>query len=114
MQLPFVLPVGGDHEGGGGLPEPFMEKLQGMERASWCSRRSRATHDIGKNLVDIILSNNGYSVVNLGIKQPVDAIWGHRAPQGRRHRHVGAPGQIDGGDEREPGAYGQPRAVDPR
>ena len=31
-------------------------------------------HDIGKNLVDIILSNNGYSVVNLGIKQPVSAI----------------------------------------
>jgi 5-methyltetrahydrofolate--homocysteine methyltransferase len=31
-------------------------------------------HDIGKNLVDIILSNNGYKVVNLGIKQPVEAI----------------------------------------
>ncbi|MFY4724022.1 cobalamin-dependent protein, partial [Streptomyces sp. LaBMicrA B280] len=31
-------------------------------------------HDIGKNLVDIILSNNGYNVVNLGIKQPVSAI----------------------------------------
>ena len=31
-------------------------------------------HDIGKNLVDIILSNNGYTVVNLGIKQPVNAI----------------------------------------
>ena len=31
-------------------------------------------HDIGKNLVDIILSNNGYTVVNLGIKQPVSAI----------------------------------------
>ena len=31
-------------------------------------------HDIGKNLVDIILSNNGYSVVNLGIKQPISTI----------------------------------------
>src|SRR5206468_4511510 len=31
-------------------------------------------HDIGKNLVDIILSNNGYSVVNIGIKQPINAI----------------------------------------
>ena len=29
-------------------------------------------HDIGKNLVDIILTNNGYKVVNLGIKQPMD------------------------------------------
>ena len=31
-------------------------------------------HDIGKNLVDIILSNNGYNVINLGIKQPISAI----------------------------------------
>ena len=31
-------------------------------------------HDIGKNLVDIILTNNGYTVVNLGIKQPISAI----------------------------------------
>jgi len=36
--------------------------------------QSRDVHDIGKNLVDIILSNNGYKVVNLGIKQPVDNI----------------------------------------
>ncbi len=42
-------------------------------------------HDIGKNLVDIILSNNGYTVVNLGIKQPVTAIL-DAAERARRRR----------------------------
>ncbi len=46
-------------------------------------------HDIGKNLVDIILSNNGYTVVNLGIKQPVAAILDAAEQHTRgRHRHV--------------------------
>ena len=60
-------------------------------------------HDIGKNLVDIILTNNGYRVVNLGIKQPIGAILEAAVDaQGRRRRHVGAAGQIDRGHAREP------------
>ena len=48
-------------------------------------------HDIGKNLVDIILSNNGYTVVNLGIKQPISAILdAAEEHERRRHRHVRA------------------------
>ncbi len=48
-------------------------------------------HDIGKNLVDIILTNNGYTVVNLGIKQPISAIIeAADAARRRRDRHVAA------------------------
>jgi cobalamin-dependent methionine synthase I len=46
-------------------------------------------HDIGKNLVDIILSNNGFNVVNIGIKQPISAILDARGARRRRGRHVG-------------------------
>ena len=54
-------------------------------------------HDIGKNLVDIILTNNGYTVVNLGIKQPITAI----LEAAEEHdadvdRHVRPAGQVDG------------------
>ena len=67
-------------------------------------------HDIGKNLVDIILTNNGYDVVNLGIKQPVTAILeAARRAQGRRHRHVRPAGEVDGGDEGEPAGDELPR-----
>ena len=47
-------------------------------------------HDIGKNLVDIILSNNGYTVVNLGIKQPISAIL-DAAERARRRRRSACP-----------------------
>ena len=48
-------------------------------------------HDIGKNLVDIILTNNGYTVYNLGIKQPIQHILdAAQRAQGRRDRHVAA------------------------
>src|SRR5262249_60480433 len=54
---------------------PFMEKTAGSEKGVVVLATVKGdVHDIGKNLVDIILSNNGYRVVNLGIKQPVDAI----------------------------------------
>ena len=43
-------------------------------------------HDIGKNLVDIILSNNGYTVVNIGIKQPISAILDAAEEHARRRR----------------------------
>ena len=52
-------------------------------------------HDIGKNLVDIILTNNGYTVVNLGIKQPISAILEAAEEQRRRRdRHVRAAGEV--------------------
>ena len=52
-----------------------MEKKEGSQKATIVlATVTGDVHDIGKNLVDIILSNNGYRVVNLGIKQPPDAI----------------------------------------
>src|SRR5262249_18793125 len=55
--------------------EPKMEKKDGAQKGTIVLATVKGdVHDIGKNLVDIILSNNGYKVVNLGIKQPSDAI----------------------------------------
>jgi len=76
MQLPFVLQSAEVMKAAVRFLEPFMEKKGG---ATTKGRMILATvkgdvHDIGKNLVDIILTNNGYSVVNLGIKQPIEAI----------------------------------------
>ena len=76
MQLPFVLQSAQTMKAAVAHLEPFMEK---EETSSTKGTVVIATvkgdvHDIGKNLVDIILSNNGYTVVNLGIKQPVDNI----------------------------------------
>src|SRR5437763_8219662 len=52
-----------------------MEKAAGSQKGTIVLATVKGdVHDIGKNLVDIILSNNGYTVVNLGIKQPLDAI----------------------------------------
>jgi 5-methyltetrahydrofolate--homocysteine methyltransferase len=57
--------------------EPKMEKAAGSQRGTIVLATVKGdVHDIGKNLVDIILSNNGYRVVNLGIKQPSDTIIG--------------------------------------
>ncbi len=76
MQLPFVLQSAEVMKTAVAHLEPHMEKVEGQDGKG---RIVLATvkgdvHDIGKNLVDIILSNNGYDVVNLGIKQPVTAI----------------------------------------
>ena len=76
MQLPFVLQSAEVMKTAVAHLEPHMEKVEGQEGKG---RIVLATvkgdvHDIGKNLVDIILSNNGYTVINLGIKQPVTAI----------------------------------------
>jgi 5-methyltetrahydrofolate--homocysteine methyltransferase len=55
--------------------EPFMEKVEGSTKGKMILATVKGdVHDIGKNLVDIILTNNGYSVVNLGIKQPIEDI----------------------------------------
>src|ERR1700709_1795664 len=55
--------------------EPFMEKVEGQSKGKIILATVKGdVHDIGKNLVDIILTNNGYTVYNLGIKQPVNDI----------------------------------------
>ena len=52
-----------------------MERVEGQEKGTVVLATVRGdVHDIGKNLVDIILTNNGYRVINLGIKQPIGAI----------------------------------------
>ena len=77
MQLPFVLQSAETMKAAVAFLEPFMEKKAGDRSAKGTvviATVKGDVHDIGKNLVDIILSNNGYKVVNLGIKQPVDTI----------------------------------------
>ena len=78
MQLPFVLQSAETMKSAVAYLEPFMEKAEdGKDTAKGTFLIATVkgdVHDIGKNLVDIILSNNGYRVINLGIKQPVDKI----------------------------------------
>jgi len=85
MQLPFVLQSAEVMKTAVGYLEPHMEASDdtGGKGTIVLATVKGDVHDIGKNLVDIILSNNGYTVVNLGIKQPiasiVDAAQEHRA-----------------------------------
>ncbi|WP_425835888.1 methionine synthase [Streptomyces fractus] len=75
MQLPFVLQSAEVMKNAVAYLEPHMEKSDSEGKGTIVLATVRGdVHDIGKNLVDIILSNNGYNVVNLGIKQPVSAI----------------------------------------
>jgi 5-methyltetrahydrofolate--homocysteine methyltransferase len=75
MQLPFVLQSAETMKAAVAYLEPKMDKEAGPAKGTMVLATVRGdVHDIGKNLVDIILSNNGYRVVNLGIKQPVDQI----------------------------------------
>jgi 5-methyltetrahydrofolate--homocysteine methyltransferase len=75
MQLPFVLQSAEVMKTAVAHLEPHMEKTDDDGKGTIVLATVRGdVHDIGKNLVDIILSNNGYTVVNLGIKQPVSAI----------------------------------------
>src|SRR5207248_10264969 len=75
MQLPSVLDSAGVMKQAVAYLEPKMEKKAGSQKATIVIATVKGDgHDIGKNLVDIILSNNGYRVVNLGIKQPGDTI----------------------------------------
>jgi 5-methyltetrahydrofolate--homocysteine methyltransferase len=75
MQLPFVLQSAEVMKTAVGYLEPHMEKTDDEGKGTIVLATVKGdVHDIGKNLVDIILSNNGYTVVNLGIKQPVSAI----------------------------------------
>ncbi|MBS1705599.1 MAG: B12-binding domain-containing protein [Armatimonadetes bacterium] len=75
MQLPFVLQSAEVMKSAVKILEPYMEKVEGSEKGSiLLATVAGDVHDIGKNLVDIILSNNGYRVVNIGIKQPINTI----------------------------------------
>ncbi|MEN3360215.1 MAG: 5-methyltetrahydrofolate--homocysteine methyltransferase [Mycobacteriales bacterium] len=75
MQLPFVLQSAEVMKLAVAYLEPHMERADGAGKGKIVLATVRGdVHDIGKNLVDIILSNNGYTVVNLGIKQPISAI----------------------------------------
>ena len=72
MQLPFVLQSAETMKAAVAHLEPHMERIEGQERGTIVLATVKGdVHDIGKNLVDIILTNNGYRVVNLGIKIPL-------------------------------------------
>jgi 5-methyltetrahydrofolate--homocysteine methyltransferase len=69
MQLPFVLQSAETMKAAVAFLEPLMERVEGQEKGTIVLATVKGdVHDIGKNLVDIILTNNGYRVVNLGIK----------------------------------------------
>jgi len=77
MQLPFVLQSAETMKSAVAHLEPYMEQIEGESTSKGkflIATVKGDVHDIGKNLVDIILTNNGYEVINLGIKQSCDAI----------------------------------------
>lgn len=76
MQLPFVLQSAECMKTAVSILEPFMEKVEGesSKGVMVLATVKGDVHDIGKNLVDIILTNNGYRVINLGIKCPLENI----------------------------------------
>ena len=75
MQLPFVLQSAEVMKTAVALLEPHMEKSEDAGKGTILLATVKGdVHDIGKNLVDIILSNNGYKTVNIGIKQTVNQI----------------------------------------
>ncbi|EXU65453.1 methionine synthase [Streptomyces sp. PRh5] len=93
MQLPFVLQSAEVMKTAVAHLEPHMEKSDDEGKGTIVLATVRGdVHDIGKNLVDIILSNNGYNVVNLGIKQPVSAIL--EAAQEHRADVIGMSGLL--------------------
>ena len=84
MQLPFVLQSAETMKRAVAFLEPRMERIEGSHKGTIVLATVKGdVHDIGKNLVDIILTNNGYKVINLGIKQPLanmlEAAEVHRA-----------------------------------
>ena len=75
MQLPFVLQSAEVMKLAVAILEPHMEKSDDEGRGKILLATVKGdVHDIGKNLVDIILSNNGYTTVNIGIKQSINQI----------------------------------------
>jgi len=93
MQLPSVLDSAGVMKQAVAYLEPKMEKKSSSQKGTIVLATVKGdVHDIGKNLVDIILSNNGFKVVNLGIKQPGDTII--RAAQEHRADAIGLSGLL--------------------
>ena len=93
MQLPFVLQSAESMKAAVKFLEPFMEKAEGSNKGVLVLATVKGdVHDIGKNLVDIILTNNGYKVVNLGIKQPIDDIL--RAAEESKCEAIGMSGLL--------------------
>ncbi|MDQ1696183.1 MAG: 5-methyltetrahydrofolate--homocysteine methyltransferase [Frankiaceae bacterium] len=93
MQLPFVLQSAEVMKTAVGYLEPHMEKTDEDGKGTIVLATVKGdVHDIGKNLVDIILSNNGYTVVNIGIKQPISAIL--EAAEANRADAIGMSGLL--------------------
>jgi 5-methyltetrahydrofolate--homocysteine methyltransferase len=93
MQLPSVLDSAGVMKQAVAYLEPKMEKKTGSQKGTIVLATVKGdVHDIGKNLVDIILSNNGFKVINLGIKQPGDSII--RAAQANKADAIGLSGLL--------------------
>jgi 5-methyltetrahydrofolate--homocysteine methyltransferase len=93
MQLPSVLDSAGVMKQAVAYLEPKMEKKAGSAKGTIVLATVKGdVHDIGKNLVDIILSNNGFKVVNLGIKQAGDTII--RAAQEHQADAIGLSGLL--------------------
>src|SRR6202008_2220887 len=93
MQLPSGLDSAGVMKAAVAYLEPKMEKKAGSQKGTIVLATVKGdVHDIGKNLVDIILSNNGFKVVNLGIKQPGDTII--RAAQEHQADAIGLSGLL--------------------
>ena len=85
MQLPFVLQSAETMKAAVAYLEPHMERVAGQEKGTIVLATVKGdVHDIGKNLVDIILTNNGYRVVNLGIKVPLAEML-HAVSENRAH-----------------------------
>src|SRR3954469_10134225 len=93
MQLPFVLQSAEVMKAAVGYLEPHMEKTDDEGKGTIVLATVKGdVHDIGKNLVDIILSNNGYTVVNIGIKQSISAIL--EAAESQRADAIGMSGLL--------------------
>ncbi len=93
MQLPFVLQSAEAMKLAVSHLEPHMEKTDDEGKGTIVLATVKGdVHDIGKNLVDIILTNNGYTVINLGIKQPVSTIL--EAAQEQRADVIGMSGLL--------------------
>jgi 5-methyltetrahydrofolate--homocysteine methyltransferase len=93
MQLPFVLQSAETMKAAVAYLEPMMERVEGQEKGTIVLATVKGdVHDIGKNLVDIILTNNGYRVVNLGIKVPLADML--QAVQDNRAHAIGMSGLL--------------------
>ncbi len=93
MQLPFVLQSAECMKTCVRHLEQFMEKIDGNQKGTMVLATVKGdVHDIGKNLVDIILTNNGYKVINLGIKQPIEDIL--KAAEQHRPNAIGMSGLL--------------------